>query len=210
MGTLIIDRKDVELRHEGARILVYEQGERRSSIPAARLDRVIILSRARLDTGLLGMLAERGIGLAVLNPRKRDRSAMVMGLPHNDVNRRLRQYRMAQDTAFRQRFAAETVRAKIESQAASLNRARLLRPDRRRPLTLAIRSLSVLARRVTGAAPDVAVTMGLKAPRRPPTSRGLRRCSRHRSNSTAETGGLRATRSMPACRWVTPCCTHLP
>lgn len=141
MGTLYIDRKDVELRQEGVRLLVYEQGRRSGSVPITHLERVVIHRRAVLDTGLLGAFAEHGVALVVLNPRKPQRTVRLPGGIHNDVARRVAQYRRTLDEVWRSRWSAAVVSRKIRSQKRVLKRALNSRPDRRHALTTAVRAL---------------------------------------------------------------------
>ena len=141
MGTLYVDRKDVELRHQGACLLVYEQGTRTGSVPFSHLDRVVLYGRAHLDTGLLGALAEHGIGLVAINPRKRSRTVHIPGCSHNDASRRLAQYLRTQDEDWRVRWSMLLVVKKIRGQQRMLARALERRPDQRYTLTRAIRAL---------------------------------------------------------------------
>ncbi len=141
MGTLYIDRKDVELRQTGRRLEVYEAGRHSGAIPITHLERVVIYSRARLDTGVLIALAEQGVGLAVLNPRKSGRVAILVGRPHNDAVRRVAQYRGFLNNEWRTRWSAMLVSHKLRAQHRLLSRALIQRPDRRHALLTAIRAL---------------------------------------------------------------------
>lgn len=138
MGTLLIDRKDAELRREGARLLVYERGVRTGSVPISQLERVVIQNRTVLDTGTLGALAEHGVGLVIINPRRPDATANLHGRSHNDATRRLSQYRYCFDRSWRQRWSVQLVSRKVRAQWLLLVRALERRPDRRLPLTKAI------------------------------------------------------------------------
>lgn len=72
MGTLYIDRKGVELRQEGPRLLVYEHAARTGSVPLPHVERVVLYGGARLDTGVLRALA----GLAeIIDSREDDARA---------------------------------------------------------------------------------------------------------------------------------------
>jgi CRISP-associated protein Cas1 len=141
MGTLYIDRKDVELRQDGACLAVYEQGERSGSIPFAQLERVVIFNRAVLDTGVLGALAAHGVGLVTLNARRAERTAQMPGRSHNEAARRIAQYRLSQDEAWRARWSAILVKRKLHGQRALLARAMAARPDARHALFGALAQL---------------------------------------------------------------------
>lgn len=52
MATLLLDRAGLEVRTDGAALALYEQGERRGSIPIALLERCVIQGQGtRLDSG---------------------------------------------------------------------------------------------------------------------------------------------------------------
>ncbi len=141
MGTLYIDRKNVELRHEGVRLLVYEEGKRTGSIPIAHLDRMVINNRAVLDTQLLGVLAEHGVSLLILNRRRPERTARLPGRTHNDVGRRLAQYRYTLDEPWRVRWSVALIIRKLRAQYRLLKEALTRRSDKRHALITAIRAL---------------------------------------------------------------------
>jgi len=131
MGTLLIDRKDAELRREGTRLLIYEQGVRTGSVPIAQLERVVIQNRTVLDSHLLGALVENGVGLVVINPRRTEATVNLPGKNHNDAARRLAQYRYSLDEHQRQKWSAQLVSRKLRSQRLLLRRALQGRPDQR-------------------------------------------------------------------------------
>ena len=141
MGTLLIDRKDVELRRDGDRLLVFEQGTRTGSVPVSHLRRIVIQNRAVLDTAILGVLVEHGVDLVVINPRRPQATARLTGSSHNDAGRRLTQYRYSLDNEWRQRWSMLLVWRKIKAQRLFLHRALASRPDLRHTLVKAIRNL---------------------------------------------------------------------
>ncbi|MEN8129535.1 MAG: CRISPR-associated endonuclease Cas1 [Pseudomonadota bacterium] len=143
MGMLLIDRKDIELRQERGTLLVYERGRRSGSVPLRQLDRVVIQNRARLDTGLLGVLAEHGVGLIVLNPRFQKRTATLPAAKHGDVTRRINQYRRSLDEVWRCHWSRMLVSRKIRAQLRVLTYALEQRPDQRRVLIKALRELEL-------------------------------------------------------------------
>ncbi len=147
MGTLFIDRKDVELRQPGKRLEIYEADRHSGTIPIPHLERVVIHSRTRLDTGVLSALAEQGVGLVVLNRRKSGRVAILMGRSHNDAGRRVAQYHSFLNSEWRTRWSTMLVSHKIRAQHRMLSRALIQRPDLRHTLLTAIRALE---ERLTG------------------------------------------------------------
>lgn len=134
MGTLYLDRKDLELRQEGEHLSLYEDGSRRGTIPLHVVERVVIRGRATLSTGVLGLLAERRIGLLVLSGRHSRRTAILLGTPHGDVARRVAQYRWHHEAANRLPLARLLVQAKLRSQRQMLKLAMAQRADCRKPL----------------------------------------------------------------------------
>jgi len=153
MGTLYIDRKDVELRRDAGRILIYEAGTQTAGVPVAHLERVVLASRAVLDTAVLRELAGAGVGVVVLDRRRPERTAWVLGRAHNDAARRIGQYRRFLDGEWRDRWATGLVRHKVRGQRRFLARALGRRPDVRYPLTNALR---VIDERLEALAPGAA------------------------------------------------------
>ncbi|WJW76676.1 CRISPR-associated endonuclease Cas1 [Thiohalobacter sp. IOR34] len=141
MGMLYVDRKNVELRHEGGRILVYEQGRCSGSVPLAQLEAVVVQGHALLDTGLLRALAGAGVGLLVLDSRRPEFTSRLEGRSHNQSSRRLEQYRRSLDETWRARFSKLLVRRKVREQRRLLAEALSRRPDLRRSLLSAVRDL---------------------------------------------------------------------
>lgn len=141
MGTLYIDRKDIELRQEGRCLLIIEQGQRSGSVPFSHIERIVIFNRAVLDTGLLGVLSEQGIHLVTLNARKPQRSAQLLAQSHNDAARRISQYQLSLNDDLRDRWSGLLIRRKLLAQRAVLQNALQDRPDCRHTLFNAIAQL---------------------------------------------------------------------
>ena len=141
MGSLYIDRKDVELRRDGACMSLYEKGERSGSIPFSQLERVVIFNRVDLDTGVLGALAEHGVCLITLSARRPDRTAHLLGRTHNEAARRISQYRLSLDETLRTRWSGILVKRKLLAQRAMLAGAMAARPDVRHALFGALTQL---------------------------------------------------------------------
>jgi CRISPR-associated protein Cas1 len=141
MGTLYIDRREVELRQEGPRLVIVEAGARTGAIPVSHLDRVVVYRRAVVDTAVLGALAESGVGFVVVNQRRPERTVQLTGRSHNDVGRRLAQYAHFHDADWRLRWSVRLVAHKLRAQRRLLMHALDERPDERRVLTVAVRGL---------------------------------------------------------------------
>ncbi|MDT8283528.1 MAG: CRISPR-associated endonuclease Cas1 [Gammaproteobacteria bacterium] len=142
MGTLYIDRKDIELRHDSGCLLIYEQGERSSSVPYSHLERIVVFNRAVLDTSVLGALAEHGISLVTLNARYPERTAQMLAHTHNEAARRIAQYQLSLDETWRSRWSRILVKRKILAQRVLLMQAMEARPDARHALFNAIAQLN--------------------------------------------------------------------
>ncbi len=141
MGTLYLDRKDIELRREGRHLCLYEAGNRSATIPLNVVERVVIRGQATLSTGVLGLLAEEGVGLLVLAGRQGRAAAILHGKKHGDTARRIAQYRWHHDDEFRLPWARRLVALKLKAQARLLRLALQVRPDCRKPLSDAIARL---------------------------------------------------------------------
>lgn len=142
MGTLYIDRKDVELHRDGACISLYERGERSGSIPFSQLERVVTFNRVVLDTRLLCALAGYGVSLVALNSRHPEQTVYLPGRAHNDASRRISQYRLSLDEAWRTRWSVILVKRKLLGQRAFLARSMGTRPEVRHALFVAVQQIS--------------------------------------------------------------------
>lgn len=135
MGTLYLDRQDIELRREGRHLCLYEGGSRSATIPLNVVERVVVRGQATLSTGVLGLLAEEGVGLLVLSGRQGRTAAILHGNAHGDTARRIAQYRWHHDDEYRLHWARRLVALKLKAQARLLRSALHVRPDCRKPLT---------------------------------------------------------------------------
>lgn len=153
MGTLYLDRQDIELCQESDYLCLYESGERRGTVPLNVVDRVVIRGRATVSTGALGLLAEQGVGLLVLSGRHGRRTAMLLGRPHGDVARRVAQYRWYSEAERRLPLARLVVLGKLRAQCHLLRRAMERRPDCRKPVFDALAQVEGVRERIRGADP---------------------------------------------------------
>jgi CRISPR-associated protein Cas1 len=158
MGTLYLDRKDLELRHEGRHLCLYEAGERRGTLPLNLVERVVIRGQASVTTGVLGLLAEEGVALVALCGRHGRSVAILQGRSHGDTRRRIAQYRWHHDDTERLDWARRLVALKLRAQARFLGEALATRPDCRKPLTDAIEQIK---RAQAGLADPAAAVAGI-------------------------------------------------
>ncbi|MEY2874253.1 MAG: CRISPR-associated endonuclease Cas1 [Pseudomonadota bacterium] len=166
MSTLLLDRAHLEVRSDGDALALYENGERRGCVPIKLLDRCVIHgAQTRLDSGVLMKLAEAGVGTVILSPRVGRRVAIVLGAAHNDAAVRLAQALRVMDSAWCRDWAHSVVTAKLRRQQRTLGTWLAARPDARKPLTDARRSVAgALASLVDPAvpAPDTAALRGIE------------------------------------------------
>ena len=141
MSTLYLDRRELELREEGRSLALYRSGQRASTIPMTVLERVVMRGSVAVKSGLIAALADNGIGVLLFGGRHGSRHAMVFGGAPADVTRRVAQYRLYLDPAWRREWAARLVLKKLHAQRRLLVRALERRPDLRYPLSKAINSL---------------------------------------------------------------------
>lgn len=139
MATLYVDRGGAELELDHGALAVRVEGELRQRIPLLHLERCVITSGIRVTTGLLASLAEAGVGVVVVQPR-RERAAVLAGSPKGDGTRRLGQAAMALHGETKDRWARHWVHAKCMAMARLLReqaekrtaaRAALLNPAAR-------------------------------------------------------------------------------
>lgn len=151
MTTLYLDRKGLELVRDGGRMMLYPAGMAGSGIPLTGISRVVIRGDVTMSSGLLGVLAEQGVGVLMLSGRYGRRTACLLGRPHADVARRLGQYRLFFDPRQRLAWSWRLIAAKLTAQHRGLEQALAGRPDRRRVLTVALRSIESIRDKVKDA-----------------------------------------------------------
>jgi len=144
MTTLYLDHHGLELRHDRASLVIYRGGVRERDVPMALVERVVAVGAVTLSTAVLAAMAERGVGLVAISPRRPRRIAATLGPPHGDARIRLAQYAVYGDPGQRRAWARLVVRRKLLAQARFLARAQRQRPDRRKPLGDGIATLANL------------------------------------------------------------------
>jgi len=135
MSSLYVDRKNVELRADGEALVFYENAERVGTVPLNPLSRVFLHGDIKLSTTLLGKLGEHGIGVVVLSGRKHNPS-LLLGRPHNDASRRVRQYQLSLDREYCLKFSRAVVAAKISGQLDFIREQKTALPMHRYPLSV--------------------------------------------------------------------------
>ena len=161
MSILVVDRAGMQLEHEAGALVLRQDGVRLRTVPGRLLERVVLHAGVRLDSSVLGALAEQGTSVIVLGGRRGQRNAHVVGGAHNDARARIAQCQLVGDEAYGTRWARAIVRAKLRGQRALLHRALRERADLRKPLVDAIARLQACERRLPEAA-DRAGVRGLE------------------------------------------------
>ena len=141
MATLYLDRKDLELRHEGQHLILYESGARRGTVPLLQIDRIVMRGRATVSTGALGLLAEAGVALLVLSGRQGRSAAILQGRLHGDAHRRIAQYGWYAHEAERVAWARRLVALKLRAQVGFLGKLAQARTDQAPALRAAARQI---------------------------------------------------------------------
>lgn len=145
MSTLYLDRRDLRLKLEGGALMIAVAGERSRTVPLTLLERIVLRGKVELDTGLLGGLVEAGISVLMLSGRQGRRVALLSGGSHGDAARRINQYRLYGDKAWRQQWSRRLVFRKLAAQRRFLRLALQQRADQRRPLSRALTTLDALS-----------------------------------------------------------------
>ena len=117
MNSLYIDRKGLEIKHQKDALLVFENGERRATIPLRLLERLILASQVHLSASVLGKLGSLGIGVMVLNGHQRDVTLLMPA--QTDAHRRQLQYQACQNHALN--HSKTLLHEKLQAQQATLD-----------------------------------------------------------------------------------------
>lgn len=142
MKMLFVEHENSELRCERSALLIYKNGERVTSVPIDSIERIIVAPHVALNAGVLGFIASHQIGLLVVNCRYPDRTAQLCGMLKTDVERRIQQYKLLEDSAFRLNWSTKIVFAKTLRQYQFLRKAISKRPDLRHDLLQATELLN--------------------------------------------------------------------
>lgn len=142
MKMLFVEHENSELRCERSALLIYQNGERVTSVPIDSIERIIVAPHVTLNAGVLGFIASHQVGLLVVNCRYPDRTAQLCSMLKTDVNRRVEQYKLIDDLAFRLDWSIRIVLAKTLRQYKFLLKAMQVRPDLRHDLFQATQQLN--------------------------------------------------------------------
>jgi len=146
MATLYLDRKNLTVKLDGHALALYENGEKRGTAPLKQLERVVVRGNIFLESRLLCAMGEHQVDVVFMTGRNGRAASMAFSHSHNDVRRRLAQYRLFFDRDTQLEMARELVLAKCTKQMQFLETALAQRPDLRYELVKAERSLAKLER----------------------------------------------------------------
>lgn len=147
MGTLYIDRKDLEIRLDGYALAFYTKGEREGIIPIKPLKRIVVIGYVKLETPVLHRLADEGISVLFLSGKRQRFRGIFHGRLHKNGLLRVMQYRKM-DTPFVNEFSRELILRKIGLQKHLLVFAEEERPDLRTVLCRGIATLESVLEKV--------------------------------------------------------------
>lgn len=142
MSSLYLDRKNLSIKLDGQTLALYEQGEKKGTVPLNLLERIVLRGNVQLESRVLGALTERHIGLIVLSGRNTEATAMLAAHSHGETSRRLGQYQASLNDDMRKPLARWLVLVKVRGQQRMLSNALAARADLRYPLTSAIETIN--------------------------------------------------------------------
>jgi CRISPR-associated protein Cas1 len=150
MSTLYLDRKNLAIKLDGEAMALYENGERRGTVPLHMLERVVARGNVEFESRVFGALSERRVAIMFLSGRTNRNNAMSFNYSHNDVNRRLAQFHAYFQPEHRFALARSLVTAKLHNQHEAQQEAMSARPDLRKPLFSASETIRSIRKKLEG------------------------------------------------------------
>lgn len=147
MGSLYIDRKDLEIKVEGNSLVFYLNANREGAAPIQPLERVIIIGKLCLETSVLHKLCVNNVSVIFLSGRRLAFRGMLHGRLHRNGLLRLKQYEKSLGP-FCLVFARELVEAKLSRQISLLSELKDLRPDFKYEISNSIKSIEAIREEV--------------------------------------------------------------
>jgi len=150
MSTLYLDRKDLTVKLDGHTMALYENENKRGTVPFHLLSKIIVRGNVQFESRLLCALSEHKVDLLFLSGRNSARRTMAFSHTHNDAKRKLAQLAMFfnKETLFE--LSWQLVLAKVSKQQQFLNRVKEKRADLRKPIVTALTSLESIDHKLHG------------------------------------------------------------
>jgi CRISPR-associated protein Cas1 len=149
MSTLYLDRKNLSLKLDGHALSLYENNEKRGTIPLKMLEKIIVRGNIQLETRLLGACSENQVDVLFLSGRNNTRQTATFRHSHADVRRRLSQMACVQNLTLQQDLVRQLVIGKVNKQQHLLTKALEARPDQRLALTKARQTLTQIIQKIS-------------------------------------------------------------
>jgi CRISPR-associated protein Cas1 len=159
--TLYIDRRDTTIAWRDGALELRVPEEPLRVVPGRLLARVVLRAETHLSSTVLAALADAGIGLVAFGGRGGQRVAHVLSPPAADCRARIAQCLRVGDEPWATGAARAIVRSRLRAQLRLLARAERERPDLRKPLHDAQKTLAEV-RTACIAATDRAAVRGFE------------------------------------------------
>ncbi len=160
MGTVFIDRKDIELKVDGNSIAFYSNGKRQGGIPLTPLKRVVIVGNVKLDTSFIHRLVRNGISIVFFTGRLKY-CGIINGPLHNNGYLRVKQYEKSLRD-FAQVISKELIVEKILSQKQFIIEMRLINPILSMDVNKAIETMDKTLNTLTETLPSIESLRGIE------------------------------------------------
>lgn len=116
MASLYVDSSVEEIRADGRSLALYRGGQLAGRVPVVPLERVVIQGNVAVQTRVLHLLADEGVGVHLVSGRQGAWKASVVGREHKHVALRVAQVRAHLDPAASTAFACRWVGRKLAGQ----------------------------------------------------------------------------------------------
>jgi len=154
MGTLYIDRKDLEIRLDGYAMAFYANGVREGIVPIKPLKRIVMVGNITIETPVLHRLADEGVSVIFLSGKTQRYRGVFHGRLHNNGLLRLMQYKKS-GSPFAAEFSKEIMVKKITLQKDLLEDADKDRHDLRTILCRGISTLESVIEKINNMGLDI-------------------------------------------------------
>ncbi len=160
MGTVFIDRKDIELKVDGNSIAFYSNGKRQGGIPLTPLKRVVIVGNVKLDTSFIYKLVRNGISIVFFTGRLKY-CGIINGPLHNNGYLRVKQYEKSIRN-FAQVISKELISEKILSQKQFIIEMKQINPTLSMDINKAIETVDKTLNTLTETFPSIESLRGIE------------------------------------------------